>query len=297
MIDGVVPLGMPGLSRQDSVLPEDWKFSFSQLQKYSGCGEQYYWAYVAEEKTPRYPAAWLVHGNALHAAVADWHLAREPRGELVDRYMTAWDVERETQERNCPDLALWSTTPRVKSVVTDLSNRQADGRHQAAMYEEEYNRGGWEIAQDDLGDPMVEIGFSQTLTLDGFDMVVRGHVDQVRIDEDGVLSIVDLKTGSPKGTDNRQLGLYGWGINRMFPDYEIQWGRMWYSKLDSVPRSGDKAGRYSAYTNLDSFDTAYWTSQFTQLYRGINNSVFLPNPGDNCRTCDALAFCSAKPSV
>lgn len=297
MIDGVVPLGMPGLSRQDSVLPEDWKFSFSQLQKYSGCGEQYYWAYVAEEKTPRYPAAWLVHGNAYHNSIADWHLAGEPKGELQDRYEAAWIVELDEQDRKCPDRSLWSTTPRVKSVDTDLANRKADGLLQAAAYEVEYNKGLWEIAQDDLGDRMVELGFQHTLTLDGFDMIVRGHVDQVRIDNDGVLSIVDLKTGSAKGTDNRQLGLYGWGINQSRPDYEIQWGRMWYSKLDSVPRSGDKAGRYGAYVDLDSFDTAYWTAQFTQLYRGINNSVFLPNPGDQCRTCDALAFCSAKPSV
>jgi len=278
-----------------ATLKPDWKFSFSQLEKYSDCSEKYYWTTLAEERPPRYPAAWLVHGNAFHDATARWHEQGESR-DLHDLYLESWDVEMEKQLEKAPDLSTWLLTPRVKSVEQDLKLRKATGEVQCNAYYQDYDKGLWEIVEVEE-DLLVEIGFEVTLDMGGLvaSNTIRGYVDQVRLYKaTGDLVVTDLKTGAAKEGDKRQLGLYAMAVNKMYGT-NIQWGQYWYSKLDSVPRSGDKLGRSSGMVDVTHFDEDYWKNQFKGLRLGIENNIFLPNPSDKCRTCDALALCSAKP--
>lgn len=276
----------------------DWKLSFSQLQSYSQCGEKFYHTKLSDNRPPRYPAAWLVHGNALHSAVDRWHRQGEYNGpeSLQDIYLNAWAWEMETQKEKCPDLNLWSLTPRCKSVLQDLKLRREAGLKQCAAYESEFAKGNWWIYEDvdDDGEPSLFSEMDFELELPEVGYFVRGHVDQVRqYEEFSDLVLYDLKTGSPSGTDERQLGLYGWALNQKF-GLSIKWGRMFYTKLDSVPRSGDGLGRHGEMVDLTKYGEEYWNNQFGMLVRGVKNDIFLPNPGDNCRTCDALSLCSIK---
>lgn len=270
-------------------LTDDWRFSFSQLQQYSGCSEKYRIMVMEEERPQRQPAAWLVHGNALHNSVAEWHMTGMKR-DLQTLYQEAYEKELELQVEKQPNMALWNLTPRVKSVDQDLKLRKAAGFDQIQAYEIDYAKGEWVMAED--GDDMLcEISFEIKFGIHN----VRGFLDQVRYyPKTDTHKVIDLKTGAAAGTDPRQLGLYGEAMKQLY-GLDIKWGQFWYSKLDSVPKSGDKLGRYSDNYLLNTFDAKYWLEEYTMMRKGIDNGVFLPSPGDNCRTCDALTLCRAKP--
>lgn len=267
----------------------EWRFSFSQLQTYSQCGEKYRLVTLAQERPPRQPAAWLVHGNAYHNAANRWHETGESQS-LEALYHEEWAKELELQLEKQPDLNLWVKTPRVNKTEQDLKLRKEAGLQQIRAYVTRFQTEGWTVYADDDG-LYSEIDFDVQFG----PYKVRGFLDQVRQGPQ-FLELVDLKTGSEKGTDKRQLGLYRAAIKQAY-GLDIKWGRFFYSKLDSVPKSGDKMGRYSAYYDLSAYDEDYWEQEFGMMWKGIQNGVFLPNPGDNCGMCDAINLCRAKPFI
>lgn len=272
----------------------DWKFSFSQLETFTQCSLKYQLLRLKKDRPQRNPAAWLVHGNALHAMDERWHLEGN-QSDPHELYDEEWDKELARQLEVQPDLSKWELTPRVKKVETDLELRQKAGHDQVDALVKEFEKGEWElyeIYEDDIPVPAVETPFE--LVFAG--VAVRGKVDHVRvIKSTGELEIVDLKTGSAKQYDRRQLGLYALAMSEVY-NVKITWGRNWYSKLDTVPRSGDKGGRYSSYVDLSHFNREYWENEFGLMVRAINNEIFLPSPSDdNCGRCEAAPVCRIKP--
>lgn len=264
----------------------EWVYSYSQLEQFTSCGEKYRILKVNEERVPQNPAAWLVHGNAYHRATELWNTIG---GDITELYMMAWEDELQAQLEVQPDLSKWELTPRVKKVETDLELRKAAGLIQIEAYKAEAESGEWYIA-DFHDEPAVEVPFE--LEFDG--IKVRGKIDEIRrIRNTGVYEVVDLKTGSEQNHKFRQLGLYALAARELF-DIEVVWGRYFYSKLDRVPKSGDKAGRYSPYFDLRHYDREYWTTEFGMMEQAINNQIFLPNPGEQCGRCDAAPFCRAR---
>ena len=264
-------------------------YSYSQLESISSCGEKYRILKMIEDRPDQQPAAWLVHGNAFHAAAERSHTSNSDMRTL---YAEAWQEELERQTEVQPDLTKWALTPRVKKTETDLELRFAAGLIQCDAYETEKASGEWEIAEFD-GQPAVEVPFQVEFATQFGPVQVRGKIDEVRITKNGTYEIVDLKTGAAQEYKNRQLGLYGMAASEIFQE-EIVWGRYWYSKLDTVPRSGDKLGRYSRYVDLRVYNREYWTLEFEMMEQMIRNEIFIPNPGDQCGRCDAAPQCRAR---
>lgn len=268
----------------------DWQYSYSQLEQFSSCGEKYRIMKMIEERPQQQPAAWLVHGNAFHNAAEMFHQTAE---SMADLYLAAWDEELARQLEVQPDLEKWVKTPRVKLTQTDLDLRKAAGLVQCEAYEVEVAKDEWNIAEFD-DQPAVELAFELEFQTSVGKTKVRGKIDQLRVNrKTGEYEIVDLKTGAAQEYKYRQLGLYGLAVREMF-DVPVTWGRYWYSKLDSVPKSGDKLGRYSPYIDLTHFDREYWTTEFDMMEKAIRAEIFLPNPGDQCGRCDAAPLCRAK---
>lgn len=265
---------------------EEKPLSFSQYQTYSACPQRYWLQKMMTPRPPERPAAWTVHGNAYHSATEVWHL---DGGNLTNIYMTEWDKEEARQWEIQPDPKLWNLTPRVTDVKRDLKLRKDNGLNQIAAYREDANSGEWAIEDDPItGKPMVETFFEIEIA----GKVIRGLVDQVRVYlSDGHREIIDLKTGSPRA-GYQQIGLYRLAINEIY-NWDIEWGRYFYSKLDRVPRSGDGLGRYSDYINLDHLGRSYWETQIEGMVQGVRSELKITSVSDQCDRCDVKNWCPA----
>ena len=270
------------------------KLSFSAFSQYTRCGEQFRLRRIDKVDVPERPASWTVFGNSYHKAVEVWEVSE--RGEdIVELFREAWDAEMMDAVDTQPDFALWDRAPRTKNVQTELNTKFEQGLEAVLNYaiRAEREEEDWHMATKD-GKVLAELPFEITLDVDGEDILVRGYIDQVR-NWKGNLVAVDLKTGSPSNTDHRQLGLYTWAATRVLGE-PVTFGRFFYSKLDDVPRSGDKMGRYSDWYKAEGFDEEYWLGQLREMVRGVNQLVFLPNVSELCARCEVKSHCRAFPS-
>jgi len=271
------------------------KISFSSYSQYSRCGEQFRLRRIDKVELPERPASWTVFGNAYHKAVELYELGRREQ-EIEGLFRDAWDLEMLDAIDTQPDFEMWDRAPRTKNVQTELDTKFSNGLEYVANYAKRADRESeeWHLALKD-GEPLAELPFEVELKVDGQDVLMRGYIDQVR-SWNGQLVAVDLKTGSPSNTDHRQLGLYCWAAGRVLGE-KIPFGRFFYSKLDEVPRSGDKMGKYSDWYQAEAYDDEYWYEQIAEMIRGVDNRVFLPNVSELCNRCDVKPACRAFPTV
>ena len=109
-----------------------------------------------------------------------------------------------------------------------------------------------------------------------------GYIDQVIEYPGGIIGPRDLKTGTKKPDWHLQLGVYKLGIEQEF-GVTVDWGD-WYMAKNNAPDPP---------ASLTRFTKQYVTDLFHQLDFGIRSETFLPNPGDACRTCGVLQWCTA----
>lgn len=259
--------------------------SFSQLSLYAACGELFRRKKIDLPRPPEQPAAWLVHGNALHAAYPLWEEAGR-HGQIAEYYIEQWDLELAKQMEVQPDWEQWALTPRVKTVEQDLKLRKEAGIRQAANFQLHVESAEWYPAELDDGQLALEVDF----VLEFDENFARGYIDLVKYwPKEKAYTICDLKTGSPQD-DYRQLSLYALAAREVL-GLDVTLGEYWYTKLDAVPRSGDGAGRSSGMRQVGrpEFGRDYWNHQFTMLERGIRNEIFIHNPS---RSCEISGLCS-----
>lgn len=230
-------------------------------------------------KAPSQPAAWFHQGTAFHSAIEAYE--REYRelppddvtGIFEDEYdrLIAADMERQ------PDLSKWMTGGRVKT-VDDIPRRRERGIEQVKGYLRYAANDPGRVWLTPSGTPAVEVEFS--LDFDGIEVI--GFVDQVWQYETGQIGPRDPKTGTKIPEWDIQLGVYRWAIHRLF-GFLPSWGDFWMAKN----------GGPLAPVDLTVFTWDLLATWFHQLDKGIREGVFLPNPGDSCRTCGVHEFCSA----
>lgn len=251
--------------------------SVSQWTSFVKCSEGYRLEKLA--KAPQRPAAWFAQGIAFHTVAETWeaNFRQDPPGDMVDLFETEYDrLIAEGMERE-PDLGLWLTGGRVRA-SDDISRRRARGTEQVLAYL------GYALASPDrvwlIGgtEPALEVEFS--LDLDG--VTVKGYIDQIIQWSTGQIGPRDLKTGSKRPHWPFQLGVYALAIEEMF-GFLPQWGDYYMAK-DSRP---DPA------VDLTAFTRSKVTRWFHDMDKAVNAGLFMPNPGDHCRTCGVSDFCSA----
>ena len=176
-----------------------------------------------------------------------------------------------------PDTSRWLTGGRVKG-ADDIIRRRERGAEQLRAYFQ-YARAAPEtvlaISDDEKA---VEVEFR--LDLDGVEIV--GLIDQVIEWPGAIIGPRDLKTGSKRPDWAFQLGVYRIAIQELFgvlPD----WGDYYMAK-DS---------RADPPINLTGFTRERLTRLFHDMDSAVHHGLFLPNPGDACRTCGVSDFCTA----
>lgn len=263
----------------------EFKISFSSFSEYTTCGEKWRLKRLEKVDLPDPPAPWTILGNTYHKAVELWE-ADARIGDMASLYRDAWDLEMMDAVDTQPDFTQWASSPRTKDVQKELETAFSNGLTQACNYaiRAEREAEDWHVVH-------AELPFEIPMQIGTHEVIVRGYIDQIR-DWNGALVALDLKTGSQDNTDMRQPMLYAWAASKVLGE-EVKFGRLFYSKLDEVPRSGDKMGRYSEWYDATEYGDEYWHGQFEEMLAGIDARVFLPNVSKLCDRCEVKPACRA----
>ncbi|WP_200209069.1 RecB family exonuclease [Micromonospora coerulea] len=247
------------------------------MSTFSKCGEQYRLEKVA--RAPGRPAAWFHQGTAFHTVAEAWerNYRQDFPGDMLDLYETEFDRLVAADMEREPNLARWMTGGRVKA-EDDIARRRVRGAEQVQGYMDYALADSGRVWRDKDGLPALEVEFR--LDLDGVEVV--GFIDQLWEWPTGQVGPRDLKTGSKLPDWLVQLGVYRLAIEDLY-GFLPMWGDYYMAKNNRPEKPYD----------LTTFTRERVTRWFHDLDNGVKAGVFLPNPGDGCRTCGVSDFCSA----
>lgn len=161
---------------------------------------------------------------------------------------TAWDLLRPLPERPTKARRMGTEIHRLieersrgispfpDETELDTPGEHEDVAHLGEMLERwEESYGDRTVATLPSGEPMIELPF--TLKKDG--KVIRGRIDAVYEDDDGMLEIVDFKSGRPFTPDEKadQLDLYSEALRAFDPDARVSKVTYLFLALDRQPPS------------------------------------------------------------
>lgn len=252
--------------------------SVSQYATYVQCGERYRLERVAH--APQQPAAWLVQGTAVHAAIEAYELSY--RALTADEAVAIFRVKYEEGIGELlatePDPDRWLTgNVRTKGSL-DIGRRQDTGEQQVRDYIAAIPGSPftvWEVTPDYLA---VELPFDLVLG----DVLVKGFIDQVLEDASGRLLVRDLKTGTKQPATPFQLGVYALAVEDAYGVRPTH-GDFWMFK---------NGGPTAAY-DLGEYTRERVTRWFADMDRAEAAGIYLASPGDACRVCSVYQWCDA----
>lgn len=141
-----------------------------------------------------------------------------------------------------------------------------------------FHNNNWKIWTAPDGKPGVELPFAVTFG----DVPVKGFADLVFENEDGSLTVVDLKTGKSTPESAMQLGVYASCIEMIY-GIRPQYGAYYSARSATLEPS----------EGMERWTIPLLTELFAQFERGIQAEIFLPNIGMACSTCGVKDYCYA----
>lgn len=261
--------------------PRRYSRSPSQLKSVTRCGTAFYLERIARPKPPRVPAAWTILGLVVHEVFQKWEES-ERTIDVLEYFDGCWERILAEEMEKQPDLRVWQKAPNAKTVENDIKNYKKRGlTKDVPTYLERRLEAKWEVLR--LPDGQLALELPVDLVLG--DVQVKGYIDMLQWwPESGLISVEDLKTGSPDDEeDERQLAFYRIGALYGY-DVNLTSGRYWYTKLD----------RPSNWVDLTRFDVDYLTEQYNILDKIIDQQLFLPKPGKTCQLCSVRPYCPEK---
>lgn len=254
--------------------------SVSQINTYLGCSEAYRLKYVDKPPIPPMPAAWLAQGTAYHETIDIWETSgRSTLVDLTDTFHDKYDLAIEKMKLEQPDLRLWLKAPKKKT-EDDIAERRVRGLKQIQDYVDYAEENPFYFTAVDEWTMGIEVPFEITLG----NVLIRGAIDQIRLITDDPFQgvhVVDLKTGNRESA-SIQLGTYKVAVEKIF-GWPVTRASFFYAK-DSKLVGLDKP-------DLARYTESYVTELYEALDRGIENKVFIPNPGGQCLLCPVKKFC------
>ena len=252
-------------------------YSHNSLTTFRDCPRQFKFRYIERVEVPRRLTADTYLGSVVHRILADLYKTAAdgvviPLADVLNTYHAEWDKPEKAQVE-CPN-------PRL--TVDDYI---ASGHKMLEVFHarfQPFNQGTL------LG---VEMRFY--FTLPGSTYRMMGIVDKLWKRTDGVIEIVDYKTGRrlPQGgTDPafaRQMGLYQLAVREKYPQFEEIEQVQHFLKLDEV---------VSYRMRPDELDEL--AEQFRNEILDIHTAARLDNfptiEGGHCTYCDFFTYCPAK---
>lgn len=254
-------------------------------------------------RAPERPAWWLVGGSTVHEVTEEL----DRRGLEFGLTPADLNVTIEVEELTVAKLD-YLTARLVESSGVPSSDWFTAGRGAGQGYDywaenaprmvQNYlswrTRVGWEIAEFD-GEPAIEFDLNVTIELrkhlgDQAAHLVPvegpavGAPDRVFNLPNRELVIVDVKSGSSTPKTLAQQGLYATQLEM------LGHRRPRYGTFVKVKEDG---GVHTPLAPLAKFDRRFFEIQFAGMRAQVETGAFLPNVGDNCRTCGVAGACYA----
>jgi len=271
----------PEQSNKLKVFREDLHISHSQIFTYLNCSLKYYFSYVEGRMTEHRPAA-MLFGSAIHAAIARFYKSvlkkgkPEPLSLYQDLFHYHWNWETEDtgipvayKDGQSKESMLNEGQLLVKTFYESAKPMEIVG------VEEPYSS----VLYDEEGNPT--------------DFKLIGIVDCIQKDKDGNLIIIDNKTANrayskDKIEQDLQMTVYSYlaAASKLVPAKSETRHRFdVLLKLKKGPRMD------SYYTTRSAADRNRLTKTINQVLRGIEASVFFPNPSWMCSGCQYAQAC------
>lgn len=258
--------------------------SVSQFGSWVSCGRQYELERLV--RVPQSPANWFVVGHAWHAATEAYDLSLYidnpmTSEEFLQHYLSTFEEEVEKEREKEPDLAKWRKGGRASKdkpdkETLDWYREQAPdwvNKHIAWWDEKQYTL--FELPDDS---PAIEFPFH--LEIGG--VLVKGAIDRIVVSHDGMLGVVDYKTGSSTPDSNLQLGVYALAIEKALGT-RPSWGA--YFKA--------RTGKLTTPAPLDSFSEEKVGPWFRNFVKARELGLFIPHISSRCTACGVRDFCDA----
>lgn len=227
---------------------------------------------------PVLPAAWLAQGTAIHEAADRWEKSGRtmsiPEAQEVFRGVWAVEIDKATEAE--PDRSKWLVGGR-KKVSTDLLDRYEGGFEQVANYIT-YNLEDTSLQPYLMpdGEVAAEVGFD--IEFQG--ITVRGYIDILMQDtRTGEVLIRDIKSGAKVPLVPFQLIVYRKALAEL--GIEANWGDFFMTRDGHPTRAID----------LTTVDNEWIEKWFVRQVEIEEQGLYLPNPGDACRTCGVAPHC------
>jgi hypothetical protein len=252
---------------------EPFRFSHSALTTFTSCGKRYQLKYRV--KAPETPAVWFLAGTAVHSLTEDF----DKTGQVVSRRVV-WDAVDGlvTKEETSSGVAFrdwqkgyWNRNKTGGVILSDTKDKVYAG-YQAYV--------DWRMTTD-----IEVLSVEQKVGFETNDIRFVGFVDRVVELPDGRRAIVDIKTGKSIPKSDQQLGFYKATVaveDGPLPTL----GAYWLADT----------GALTPWQNLERWNRPIVEAMGLQLKRAVENKVFLPNLGDNCKTCPVRTSCYAYSS-
>lgn len=180
-----------------------------------------------------------------------------------------------------PDEKLWLHGLRTTTSEDILARRQK-GIEQVIAYKDYALTDNFVIADIDEFTLAIEMPFEVEIG----NTLVKGAIDQVLVHPDGY-EVRDLKTGNREASA-LQLGVYKVALEKIF-GWTVVAGSFYYAKDNKVLTIPKQ--------EMDRYSEEYLGELFSALDRGIENQVFIPNPGNACVLCPVRKYCREMGTV
>ena len=254
--------------------------SYSSLTSWIDCGER--WRLERVMNAPQTDAWWFLGGSTVHTAteLLDKGDERNPAAvfrsvwgeaiqDLKDRGVDFATVKaggrKSNQWPNKEDLHYWS---QMGPIMVEGWVRWRD----SVIHK------GWQFFELPDGSPAIEV----PVQVEFDDVLVKGYIDRVFVNEDGEAIVVDLKSGSRTPDSTLQLGIYALGMARNFGIQPTLGAYYMTRKVD-----------IDGMNSLLHYTPEVVGAWFSSAKRGIEAEVFIPHVGPFCGSCSVAKYCVA----
>lgn len=250
--------------------------SYSSLSSWLDCGERFRLERVLN--APQSNAWWFLGGSAFHEAT-----------EMLDKWeidepATAWNVAWEKQTQNLDPKETIKAGGRVSKEWPNKENDQwwaANGPTMVTDYvkwRDAKFEDGWQWLDLPDGNPAIECAVHISYE----NVLIKGYIDRVMVNDSGEVIVVDLKTGSRQPDSTLQLGVYARALAATL-GVTAGLGAYYMSRK----------GELTEPKSLLHYSDAVLDQWFTKAKTAIENEVFIPKVGPFCNSCSVSPYCVA----
>jgi hypothetical protein len=231
---------------------------------------------------PEIPGWALIGGKAVHSATeAKDFLRFGIKTDKPTTFMGAFEEEiaYAKKQEGCPPEEEWHAAGRATKEKPNKEDRkwwEANGQGLCDAWDRWLDRVPMEIAMFD-GKPAIEMSFEDEFA----GVPVIGFIDRILVDRDGVLQIVDEKSGSRKPKETGQLKTYARAIERKLG---LATGAIAFGSFFM-----NREGAATVPVPLTVDDTLNY--RYTEAWKAAQAGIFLPNVGFGCPSCSVRKSC------